>query len=258
MYIGKGDLARYGYSEGCAKCDRLRAGRPASGFRHSEACRRRIERELREAGDRRIAAAERRIAERVIEVGGDPSVPAEPAAAMGPEPAGEGLAGPEDAQDAAPRPVPVRLPQSMAPGAPAEPMDALPDEPMGSGGGEGSMEVETGGMMGALLRLASSMLPDLRKEVDDLLLLYALNGVPDEPAAKAIAELYSPPRVTAELKELRRRCPGMALVPGATFDLYEDEQGVAYDVLKAVDCQRIRARASRDRPPLSGWIATVR
>ena len=58
---------------------------------------------------------------------------------------------------------------------------------MGAGGGEGIMEMETGGMMGALLRLASSMPPDLRKEVDDLLLLYALNGVPDEPAAKAIA-----------------------------------------------------------------------
>ena len=34
--------------------------------------------------------------------------------------------------------------------------------------------------------------PDLRKEVDDLLLLYALNGVADAAAAKAIAELYSP------------------------------------------------------------------
>ena len=73
-----------------------------------------------------------------------------------------------------------------------------------------------------MLRLASSMPPDLRKEVNDLLLLYALNGVADEPAAKAIAELYSPPRVTAELKETRKRCPGMGLVPGATFDLYED------------------------------------
>ena len=42
----------------------------------------------------------------------------------------------------------------------------------------------------------------------------------------------------------------MALVPGVTFDLYEDEQGVAYDVLKAADRQRNRARVSRDRPLL--------
>ena len=101
MYISKGDLATYGYSEGCAKCDRLLHGRPASGFRHSEACRRRIERELREAGDRRVEAAERRIAERVIEVGGDPPAPAEPEVAVGPEPAGKGPANPpQDAQDA--------------------------------------------------------------------------------------------------------------------------------------------------------------
>ena len=95
VYIQKGGLVRYGYSEGCAKCDRLRAGRPASGFRHSEACRRRIERELREAGDRRVEAAERRLAERVIEVGGggDPSEPAEPAVAAEAEPAAEEPAG---------------------------------------------------------------------------------------------------------------------------------------------------------------------
>merc|ERR1712026_99754 len=87
VYIQKGGLARYGYSEGCAKCDRLLHGRPASGFRHSEACRRRIERELRDAGDRRVAAAERRLAERIVEVGGDPSEPAPPEGAAPPEPA---------------------------------------------------------------------------------------------------------------------------------------------------------------------------
>merc|ERR1711884_610132 len=115
------------------------------------------------------------------------------------------------------------------------------------------MEVEAaqpGGMMGALARLASSMPPDLRREVDDLLLLCALNGVAGGPAARAIAELYSPPRVTVELAKMRARCPGMGIVPGATFDLYEDENGVAYDVLKAEDRQRIRARVSRDRPLL--------
>ena len=84
--------------------------------------------------------------------------------------------------------------------------------------------------------------------MDGLLLLYALNGVADAAAAKAIAELYSPPRVTAELRKVRRRCPGMGLVPGATFDLAEDEFGVTYDVLKAADRQRIRARVARDQP----------
>ena len=120
----------------------------------------------------------------------------------------------------------------------------------GDGGAEG-MDVEMappGRRIGALARLASSMPPDLRREVDDLLLLYALTGVADEPAVKAISELYSPPRVTAELKAYRRRCPGMGLAPGATFDLCEDEHGVAYDALKASDRQRIRDRVERDKP----------
>ena len=54
--------------------------------------------------------------------------------------------------------------------------------------------------------------------------------------------------MTAELKEYRKRCPGMGLVPGATFDLHADEDGVAYGVLKAVGRQRIRERVARDRP----------
>ena len=71
------------------------------------------------------------------------------------------------------------------------------------------------------------MPPDLRREVKDLLDLYAQNGVSDAAATRAVAELYSPPCVTAELARMRRRVPGMALVPGATFDLQEDENGVA-------------------------------
>ena len=115
---------------------------------------------------------------------------------------------------------------------------------------EGRMEEDSdpGGWDRALRRLASTMPPDLRYEVADLLQLYAQNGVADAAAARAVAELYSPPRVTTELKRMRRRVPGMALVPGATFDLEEDENGVAYDALKAVGRQRIRDRVLRDEP----------
>ena len=105
-----------------------------------------------------------------------------------------------------------------------------------------------GGWGGALRRLAKTMPPDLRLEVDELLQLYALNGVRDAAANRAVAELYSPPRVTAELKRRHRLVPGMALVPGATFDLEEDENGQSYDVLKAADRQRIRDRVIRDEP----------
>ena len=94
-------------------------------------------------GDRRIEAAERRMAERVIEVGGDPSAPAEPEAAarpeeaVRPEPAAAAPAGPpQEVDDAAPgMPSAARLPQSIDPAVPA-------DEAMEVGADEGSIEVE--------------------------------------------------------------------------------------------------------------------
>ena len=92
------------------------------------------------------------------------------------------------------------------------------------------------------------MPPKLQQEAADLLILYALNGVPDAPAARAVVELYSPPRVTKELEKLRQRVPGTQLVPGATFDLEEDERGQSYDVLKKEDRARIRERVRRDKP----------
>ena len=48
---------------------------------------------------------------------------------------------------------------------------------------------DPGGWHGALRRLAKAMPPDLQREVDELLLLYALNGVSDASAANAVAEL---------------------------------------------------------------------
>ena len=54
--------------------------------------------------------------------------------------------------------------------------------------------------------------------------------------------------MTKEPKKRRRRVPGMRLVPGATFDLEEDEHGQTYDVLKASDRARIRDRVNRDKP----------
>ena len=108
------------------------------------------------------------------------------------------------------------------------------------------MDEDPGGFLGALCRPARA--PGIQEEVNDLVLLYALNGVPDVPAARAVVELYSPPRVTAELKKMRQHVPGMRLVPGATFDLQADENGEAYDVLKASDRASIRDRIKRDKP----------
>ena len=45
----------------------------------------------------------------------------------------------------------------------------------------------------SLRRLAKQMPAELQREVDELLILYALNGVPDAAASRAVSELYSPP-----------------------------------------------------------------
>jgi len=124
------------------------------------------------------------------------------------------------------------------------------DEPGGEEEAHMEDDSDQGAWDHALMRLARTMPADLRREVGELLDLYAQNGVRDAAASRAVVELYSPPRVTAELKRMQRRVPGMALVPGATFDLEEDEHGVAYDALKATDRQRIRDRIQRDKPYL--------
>ena len=190
--IQQRDLEVYGYTEGCPKCTKARMGHPIGGTFHSSACRQRLEDALREAGDRRIEAADRRFAERAVEaMGGDPTEPAprpvEPSAAP-PEPASEDASssrGPEG--PAADGPVPD----------PAEAMeeDAHDDE---------MVDTDPGAWGQALRRLVKRMPPRLQREAADLLTLYALSGAPDAPATRAVVELYSPPRVTKELEKFRR------------------------------------------------------
>ena len=59
-----------------------------------------------------------------------------------------------------------------------------------------------------------------------------------------MAELYSPPRVTAELGRL----PNMSLVAGSTFDLRADVHGRAWDFTKAQDRHEARARIAAEKP----------
>jgi hypothetical protein len=56
-----------------------------------------------------------------------------------------------------------------------------------------------------------------------------------------VAELYSPPRVTATL-------PRLGLVAGSTFDLHADESGVVWDFTKARDRKRAWERLRAEEP----------
>ena len=309
VYLKRADFEQYGFTAGCPCCRRLRGGLSVRGFKHTPACRARLEERLREADDVRMAAADRRMTERLVEVTGDLSeggaeregergegeegVRREVVEEEGVEVrggGGEGRSG-DAARDrqsgsrlgpAASGSVPLPPSVGGTSAGPAGPADE--DAPMDRGGDEempdqGAMELGCLGASGRaalsaaqprsspgpcgdreeatalsrapcsrLMSLLRSMPGDLRGVVRDLLELYACNGVPDAKAEDAVAELFSVPRVTAELKRRRARCPGLGLVPGATFDLQQDEHGRAYDVLKREDRDRIRRRIARDKP----------
>ena len=106
-------------------------------------------------------------------------------------------------------------------------------------------------MLGPLLSsLSKAMGPNLRKEADELLDLFVLEGLDTKQASTAVAELFSPPRVNVQLKKLRRAIPTIGLRPGSTFDLQYDENGDSYNFLTAVDRQRARDRVNREKPYL--------
>merc|ERR1712242_175486 len=74
--------------------------------------------------------------------------------------------------------------------------------------------------------------------------LLLVTGVSRGDAAAKVSELFSPPRVTAELGRL----PHMSLVGGSCFDLRRDANGVAGDFRKSEDRERARAQIRREKP----------
>ena len=71
-----------------------------------------------------------------------------------------------------------------------------------------------------------------------------VHGVSRGDVAAKVAELYSPPRVTAELGRL----PNMSLVGGPTFDLRRDASGVAWDFRRADHRRRARQQIREEQP----------
>ena len=72
-------------------------------------------------------------------------------------------------------------------------------------------------------------------------------------ATMKFTELFSPPRVTAEMGTL----PRMALVGGSTFDLRCDANGVAWDFRLKADRQRVARTDSAIATFLAGWEPAV-
>jgi hypothetical protein len=82
------------------------------------------------------------------------------------------------------------------------------------------------------------------KDADSLYELLLTMGADPSMARCKVAELFSPPRVTALIGSL----PCVALEPGATFDLREGADGRKWNFLDAGDRARARKLISKEKP----------
>jgi hypothetical protein len=89
--------------------------------------------------------------------------------------------------------------------------------------------------------------PDaVRAEATSLLEMLLVYGVGAEAAKAKVAELYSPPRVTKELRKVR----SMNLAAGTTFDMVADSAGRKWDFRRAEDRARARRLIAEEQPYL--------
>ena len=241
-YITTKDLEKWGYTAGCRRCRTLRAGQSVRGLQHTEQCRTRIERCLANDGDPRMQP---RVADAV---------------AGQEENHGEGA---------------VEAP-AVAPEAPAEPHDGEPreeaeDDDNYEDGYESvesfkdneDEESEDTNMHHVrededdkdLAALKKRGMPEsVAREYIGIYELFLIHGVPANEARKKVTELFSPPRVTAEIQRL----PVLNLVAGSTFDLRMDAQGRSWNFLLKKDRDRAREQMEQEKPFLVVGSPTTR
>ena len=101
-------------------------------------------------------------------------------------------------------------------------------------------------LMGALAAEGVTLCFDRQtaREANSIYEMLLVHGVSRGDAAAKVAELYSPPRVTAELSCL----PNMSLVGGPTFDLRKGANGVAWDFRREDHRRRARQQIREEQP----------
>ena len=284
MHITIEDLNKYGFQANCSRCRLMQRGERRQGIKHTESCRKRIEDALRAAGDPRIAEADERLntemerrhllhekAEREERERQKPSE--EERRQGGAAPAG-GEAGPAGGEAdragqapsfenaAASSASPARLPQSFPDDGPEGP--DVEDEHL-----DGDMDVsflanlkgekvclENGGSDEILDGLLEHLPPVVRRDATRLCEELLIAGLSPAASARKVTELYSQPRVTAELERQRElegrhgRLPRLTLAPGSTFDLREGRDGQSWDFSKAEARRVVRAALDEEKPYL--------
>ena len=240
----------------------MHQGRSVKGTLHVPACRARLEARLRDDGDFRVDQARDRvdghIADRMRQqiAAEEEEAAATPVARhTGPEAATRVY--PQGRQRRRKTPAEVEAQAVRFARAAAEiPADEPPpliaaeddsDDDLNAGPVDLEDSDEEDEMMNNLMA-GTSMIRAMPKtvatEFTQLYELFLLHGVSPSLAHVKVTELFSPPRVTKEL----RMMPHLGLDCGTTFDLEKDEHGVQWDFLKADDRARCRKRIAEEQP----------
>ena len=89
-----------------------------------------------------------------------------------------------------------------------------------------------------MLNLVSNtgMSEGVAKDFMNIYELFLVQGATKGIARAKVCELFSPPRVTDEI----RRLPNITIAGGATYDLVADRNGRTFDFTKAADRRKVR------------------
>ena len=103
------------------------------------------------------------------------------------------------------------------------------------------VEEEHDDMMGLITR---GMPEEVAKDFINIYELFLTSGAAPCDAKAKVCELFSPPRVTAEMGNI----PILNLIAGSTFDLRMDEHGQRWNFLYEGDRRRARKRIEKEKP----------
>ena len=231
VYIRDEDLARWGYTSSCGKCQKMWRGLPTRGMKHTTNCRNRIESAMAGENDPRWQAATARITSRLEDAVATPedtqSTPVLSDDAL------------FDAVFADAESVELSVEWLPIDHSEAARMDLYNTEELPSWPVEPEEDY-----------MAELLHPDIglaeRKEANEILELFLTMGAPILDAKAKVSELYSPPRVTAQLARL----PNLGLAAGQTFDLRADRNGRKWNFLLAADREMAKRMIQEEKPYL--------
>jgi hypothetical protein len=92
--------------------------------------------------------------------------------------------------------------------------------------------------------LQAGMPSDVAKDFINIYELLLIQGASRGIARAKVAELFSPPRVTEEI----RRIPNLTIEGGQTYDLVADKNGRSWDFLKVADRKAVRKEIEEQKP----------